>query len=129
MIALLLWLLVPITNAVLDWYIIERLKKPIDHLVEFIFRGFAAILYGAFVFDAQGGNHGAVVIAYEVTSFYLIFELLLNLLRWKPADYLGKSSQLDIFLSRYRPLYWTLKIFSLAGAILSAIYLINYGRL
>lgn len=125
MIALLLWLLIPITNAIADWYIIERLKKPIDHLIEFIFRGMVAILYGALVFDAQVGHHGAMVIVYEVTSFYLIFELLLNLLRWKPADYIGKSSRLDIFLSKNRSLYWIFKIFSMAGAIFSAIYLIK----
>lgn len=125
MITILLWLLVPIANAILDWYIIERLKKPIDHLVEVIFRGMAGVLYGALVFDAQAGTHGAMVIVYEVTSFYLIFELLLNLLRWKPADYLGKSSKLDIFLSKNRALYWILKISSTAGMILSAIYLMN----
>lgn len=125
MITILLWLLVPIANAVLDWYIIERLKKPIDHLVEFIFRGFAAILYGSLVLKAQAGTHGAMVIVYEVTSFYLIFELLLNLLRWKPADYLGKNSAMDRFFSQYRALYWIFKIFSLSGAILSAIYLLN----
>lgn len=129
MIPILIWLLIPIANAVLDWYIIERLKKPIDHLIEFIFRGMAAIIYGSLVLKARGGTHGAMVIVYEVASFYLIFELLLNLLRWKPADYLGKESAMDRFFYRYRALYWILKIFSMAGAILSAIYLINYGRL
>jgi hypothetical protein len=129
MIKLLIWLLFPTANAVLDWYIIERDKKPIDHLVEFIFRGFAVILYGALVFDAQAGTHGFAVIAYEVCSFYIVFELVLNELRGKPWNYLGNTAMLDKILSRRRWLYYALKTISIAGAVLAAVYLINYGRL
>lgn len=123
---ILLWLLVPIGKAVVDWYIIERLKKPVDHLIESIFVGMAMILYGAFVFDAQAGTHGAMVIVYEVSSYYIFFELALNALRRKPLDYLGKTALTDRILSRHRWLYWTLKAACAAGMIVSAIYLMKY---
>lgn len=126
MIALLIWLLFPAANAVLDWYIIERRKVYPDHLIEYIFRGFVIILYGVLVFKTEDENQGYCVFAYEVLSFYIVFELLLNILRSKPWNYVGKNSAWDKILSRHRWLYYTLKTISLAGALLAAVYLIQY---
>ena len=123
MIALIFWLLIPLTNAFADAWIIERLKMPIDHLVEFLVRGMFAIVYGAIVFDAQAGTHGAMVILYEVTSFYVVFELALNMLRGKPWNYLGNTASLDKFLSKRRAVYYLLKLISVAGAVLAGAYL------
>lgn len=124
MIALLCWLLIPIVNAFIDAWIIERLKQPIDHLIEAIFRGMVMILYGALVFDAQDGPQGMAVIIYEVASFYLVFELVLNLLRRKPWNYLGNTAALDRFLSKRRPIYYLLKLISATGAVLAGAYLV-----
>lgn len=122
----LLWLLVPMAFAVADWYQIEKKGKYINHLVEFILRGIVAIVYGGLVFDAQPGAHGAYVLLFEISSFYLLFEFLLNILRRKGIAYLGKEAAIDKFLSRRRWLYWTLKLAVLAGTIISSIYLLNY---
>lgn len=123
MIAIFCWLLIPLTNAFVDAWMIERLKMPIDHLVEFIFRGIFAILYGILVFGIEDGDRGAWVVLYEVTSFYVVFELALNLLRRKPWNYLGNTAALDKFLANRRPIYYLLKLISVAGAILAGAYL------
>lgn len=128
MIALLCWLLIPLVNAFIDAWIIERLKQPIDHLIEYIFRGMVAILYGALIFDAQDGPQGMYVLLYEISSFDLVFELALNLLRRKPWNYLGNTAALDRFLSKRRPIYYLLKLISAAGAVLAGAYLLHYGR-
>lgn len=125
MIAIFCWLLIPLTNAFVDAWMIERLKMPIDHLVEFLFRGMFAILYGALIFDAKDGHQGTAVIIYEATSFYVVFELALNLLRRKPWNYLGNTAALDKFLAKRRPIYYLLKLISAAGAVLTGTYL--YG--
>jgi hypothetical protein len=76
------------------------------------------IIYGGLVFDARP-NNGGWIILFEVTSFYLLFELWLNMLRKLPWDYLGKNSKLDVFFSTRRPLYYVVKILSLILLALS----------
>lgn len=122
---ILLWLLVPLANAALDWYLIEKRKTGVNHVVEVIIRGGVIILYGGAVLNTHADN-GVWVILYEITSFYLVFEIALNLMRGRTWDYLGNTSAMDLLFARRRPLFYLVKIGSLV-AMLVSIYKIIYG--
>jgi hypothetical protein len=118
------WLLIVGAWVLIDWYQIVRLKRSINHLVEFILRGALGLLYGIVIFNVQMGMSGVWVILFEATSFYLFFELVLNLARGLAFDYIGRTSAIDRFLYSRRPLYYLLKLASAAGMVISAIKLI-----
>ncbi len=92
---LLTWLLYPIIESVIQWYLIEKKKwKPI-YLQLYILRGMVAILYGGIVLNYQliGPWYKiAALFLFEATSFWLIFDPLLNFFRNKPFLYRGKES-------------------------------------
>lgn len=117
--------MIPLANAALDWYLIEKRKTGVNHVAEAIIRGMVIIVYGGAVFDAQPDTGGWVIL-YEVTSFYLIFELALNLMRGRTWDYLGNTSDMDLFFAKRRPLFYVAKIISFI-AMLVSIYKIIYG--
>lgn len=120
------WVLIGIgTWVLIDWYQIVRLKRSINHLSETILRCMTGIVYGALVFDAQRGMQGVWVILFEATSFYLFFEIALNLTRGMALDYIGHTSAIDRFLYNRRPIYYLLKLTSAAGMVISTIKLIQ----
>jgi hypothetical protein len=118
------WLVIVGAWVLIDWYQIVRLKRSINHLVEFIIRCMVGILYGALVFDAQPGIMGVWVILFEATTFYLFFEFSLNLARGLAWDYIGRTSDLDKFLYTHRAIYYLIKLASAAGMIISVIKLL-----
>lgn len=117
------WLVIIAAWVWIDWYQIVKLKRDVNHVVEVILRAGCGILYGGLVFDAQPGMMGVWVILFEVTSFYLFFEITLNIARKLSWDYLGQTSAMDRFLYHRRPLFYLLKLFSAAGMIISIIKL------
>lgn len=87
---LLPWIAFIIGHAFFDFYKIKGNDKPI-YLQSFIIRGIAAILH-ALLFDPQNTIDWLPVLLFQVTSFWIIFPLLLNGLRRKPALYVGAQS-------------------------------------
>lgn len=124
-IKLLGWILIIAPFVVADWYLIERRKQDINHGVEFVFRGMAAILYGIFVFDTQVGMMGVHVLSFEALSFWLLFEPSLNIARGLAWDYLGTTAASDRFFRKNRGLYYILKVIALGVVIYNIIYLIR----
>lgn len=122
------WLPVIAAFVATNWYLIVRRKTEINHIVEFIFGGGAAILYGAFVFNAQPGVMGLHVLSFEALSFWLIFEHALNLARGLAWDYLGTTAATDRFFRNHQALYYALKLAALGVLVINIYYLLNYGR-
>lgn len=118
------WVLIVGAWVLIDWYQIVRLKRSINHLVEFMLRGAMGIIYGVLIFNVQMGMSGMWVLLFEATSFYLFFEIALNLSRGLAFDYIGHTSAIDRFLYTRRTLYYLLKLASAAGMVISAIKLL-----
>lgn len=78
---LLLWLLPIAANVWAD----AKGRKP-NYLMMFVIRGMAAILHGI-LFDPQNLKDYFPVFVFQVTSFWLLFEIGLNIVRKKPILY------------------------------------------
>jgi hypothetical protein len=130
---LLIWLLPIAFNVWTD----RKGRKP-DYLVTFIIRGIASILYLGWVWDAQGGYHLiedvvnlTPLIMFMVTSWWLFFEVGLNLVRGKNLLYFDTvekdSGWIDKFFAKYQKLHTPTKLFALLIMALSiyTIYVTN----
>lgn len=111
-----------------NYFLIEKRRMKPSYLDSFIFRAFFGmiclfIMYRGF--DPLGDYttiwKAIPIVAFEVSSFYLLFDPILNLLRGKPILYRGKSSGwLDsLSLKLGTPFYILLKIFTLIILIIS----------
>lgn len=98
-----------------NWYLIERKKIKPNYLGSFAFRAFFAIA-GIAIMN-QTFDPGRLLswwesspeIGFEATSFYLLFDPILNLWRKLEIDYRGKESGwLDPILTRTT--WWILKM-------------------
>ena len=118
------WLLYPIIEAFVQAYFIKLGNKP-NYLQLFILRGWIAILFGAIVLDPMTSVEGFLIITFQCTSFWLIFDPVLNKLRNKPFTYKGKDSGwLDKLPTG---IYWSLKVVALVVAVISYyLYGINF---
>jgi hypothetical protein len=100
------WFLFIAVEIARNYYVIEvRKSKPV-YLQSFIFRGWMAIIHGIML------NVDPVswwpVLAFQMTSFWLVFDLVLNVLRGKPWYYRGETSGwLDRVPSTI--IYWLMK--------------------
>jgi hypothetical protein len=87
---LLLWWLPVAVNVIID----RKGKKP-NYLIVNILRGIAAIVHGAIFFsgDTWENRHEwtdyATLILFQLTSFWLLFEVGLNLIRIQNKSLLG----------------------------------------
>ncbi len=130
---LLIWLLPISFNVWTD----RKGRKP-DYLVMFILRGCAAILYLGWVWDAQGGYHLiedvvnlTPLVMFMVTSWWLFFEVGLNLVRGKNLLYFDTverdSGWIDKFFAKYQKLHTPTKLFALLIMLISiyTIYVTN----
>lgn len=81
---LLIWFIVPLANAYAD----RKGRKP-NYAMVFIIRAFCAILHGAlFINDyVNYWFYWWPVLVFEVTSFWIIFELSLNIYQRRPLLY------------------------------------------
>lgn len=87
---LLPWIAFIIGHAFFDFYRIKKDDKPI-YLQSFIVRGMVAIAH-ALLFNPQNVIDWLPVLIFQCSSFWIIFPLLLNGLRRKPALYVGAQS-------------------------------------
>lgn len=112
-----------------NYYLIEKQKIKPDYGGSFIFRAFfgmVCLIIANPYFD-PAGNPLTILQAlpfavFQLSSFYLLFDPILNLLRGKKWDYKGKDSGwLDKLPIGF---YYALKIVCLAGLITSLIILL-----
>lgn len=88
---LLIWIVAILSETYRNYYIIEIKKSRPNYLQSFVLRGMAAILHGILFNPHNMGDYLPVLI-FQVTSFWLLFEVSLNYLRHKPLLYYGETS-------------------------------------
>lgn len=121
---MILWLIYPIVEAFAQFHYIKKGDKP-NYLQLFIIRGFFAIVFGAIIVQPETYLESAYMFAFQVTSFWLIFDPLLNKLRGNPFTYKGKDSGWLDKLPDW--IYWSLKVIALIVYVISYIvYEINF---
>jgi hypothetical protein len=86
-----IWLLYIAIDATINYWWIEVKKKRPDYLLMFIARGIFVILYGVYI-DIQNPREWWPILAFQLSSFWIIFDLLLNSLRGRNLLYKGKNS-------------------------------------
>lgn len=119
------WFALIIANVYYDYRKI-RTNKGINHVAETIVRIFVGILYAGIVFGVRAPNeHAQWVIIFQATSFFLFFELLLNLARGLHPFYIGKTSVIDKFLDSHKFIWLFVKVVSLALFVTSVVQLIK----
>lgn len=126
--SLTIWLLLVIIIAFIHHYIIETMDTRPIYAQWWIIRGFAAIIHAVFS-DAVNIDWTieAMVdywpmLAFQVCSYYLIFDPFLNKLRKLPAIYRGKDSG---WMDRMpMPAWITLKVGCVGGLTYSLIILL-----
>lgn len=117
------WFIFIALEIVRNYYmIVVKDKKPV-YFQSFILRGWAHISIIVFVYDVTVPSEWLPIykifesdywpiLLFHVTSFWILFDLTLNILRKKPWNYRGKTSGwLDSIPSNI--IYWLLKISAL----------------
>lgn len=119
-----LWLAYIIAEIFIHYYIIEIKKKRPFYLHFFLQRGIMAILHGVLYLWLCFERYGIETVMkdylplflFQVTSFWLLFDLGLNLIRGKEWRHKGKNSGwLDKIPFK---LYWGLKIIAFTIALI-----------
>jgi hypothetical protein len=122
---LLLWLVPIAANVWAD----SSGRKP-NYLVMFVIRGMAAILHGVLFLPENFGEYFPILV-FQVTSFWLIFEAWLNIVRGKELLYYDTfemdSGHIDRFFTwAGKPAHTIAKAFTLILCIISIIVI--YAR-
>jgi len=108
MILLFLWIVFVLGVAVYHYYLIEVRQERPNYFLWFVIKAMAAIIHGIF-FDPYGPEDYVTwlpVLIFQVTSFWVIFSPVLNLMRGLSFWYLGKNSGwIDKFFLKYSALY------------------------
>lgn len=94
-----IWFIFILIEAIRNYYIIEISKSTPDYLQSFILRGMASILHGIFC-NVQDLEQYFYLVVFQTSSFWLLFDLTLNLLRKKDIFYLGENSLIDKLFKR-----------------------------
>lgn len=123
-----IWWLFIIVEAYRNHYIIVIDKERPNYLVSFILRGIAAILTGIILDPQLKSWEGVVIIIYLVSTFWVLFNPLLNKLRKLDFWYLGMNSgPIDRFFLKYPKLHRRVYVGTLiiAAVSLYVLYTIN----
>ena len=105
-----------------NWHRTVKVKKSPDYLGNFMYRAFFGLVFIFIIYPdfAPFWDNSTIwwaipVVAFEVSSFYLLFDPILNKLRGKHWLYRGKKSGwIDkLFIKLGTPYYVTLKVFTL----------------
>lgn len=103
-----------------NYYIIEVNDRRPNYLLMNIVRGVAFILYGAFVWDTQADIRTFYIFLYCTTSFWVLFDLGINIARKKHPLYIGMhSGWIDRFGFQHQAIYYLGKVCALSALIFS----------
>lgn len=115
------WMALIVLNVIYD----NRHYTKINHTVEFIIRVGVGIVYAGLAFHVREWGWWAVDVAiFMATSFYLFFELLLNVSMGLHPLHLGTTAAIDKFIRKNlggQQGYIMLKIFTLVLFVYSII--------
>lgn len=125
-----LWLLVIIFFVWLDYYeIVKKHDRP-NYLLENIIKGGLFILYGAFIWNTQNDYRTFAIFIYAATSYWILFDILLNSFRHLSPFYIGrKSGWVDRFAYISKTtyvIYWIMKVIAVILCIQSIRYIYNH---
>jgi hypothetical protein len=119
------WLALIALNVFIDFKLIKS-GKGVNHVFETVIRIMAAILYAGLLFGVRRPDeHAGWVALFQATSFWLFFELGLNLSRGLEPFYIGETALSDRFFRKNMPVYLGLKLFALVLLITSIIQLLK----
>lgn len=117
---LLIWVALIWIDVWNNYEIIEVNDSRPNYLLMNIVRGMFFIVYGAFVWNAQADIRTFYIFLYCTTSFWVLFDLSLNVIRGKHPLYIGQNSGwIDQFGFKYPALYYIGKIVALAALVFS----------
>jgi hypothetical protein len=117
---MIIWLIIILLEAYRNWHIIEVQKSRPNYLQSFILRGIVAIFHGIYMGVTEPANWYPVLI-FQVSSFWILFDVTLNILRGKSIFYLGDPKKGSSgWLDRLPiSIYWILKLIVLLTLIWS----------
>lgn len=87
---MILWLVYIASEVTIQAHLIGKGWKP-NYIQLFILRGAASIVHGAII-DVESFGEYFWLLAFQVTSFWILFDLGLNIVRGKELFYKGKNS-------------------------------------
>lgn len=123
---LFVWIAYILLDVWLNYKIIEVDDHKPNYLLLNIIRGAAFILYGAFVWDFQAEIWYLNIFIFCVASFWIFFDLWLNVVRGKHPLYIGANSGwIDRFGYKHPGIYYFCKACVLVILILSTINIYN----
>lgn len=88
---MIIWLIYISLEVLAHYYLIEVKKSRPDYLRFNILRGMASIFHGAYMDVSSWAEYGELLL-FQVTSFWILFDVALNLARGKHFLYWGKKS-------------------------------------
>lgn len=115
---MILWFIYILIDAFINWYWIEKRKTVPNYMILTIVRGWFFIVIGITVPITP--DIFLEWLAFTTCSFWVLFDITLNLLRGKKIIYLGENSFIDS-LGRKYPIPF---LIAKCAAILTTFYLI-----
>ena len=127
--AILFWILFIVVSALADYWIINKEKIEIDdegHILRTIIRAVVGIICAAI--GGYGFGYGLAFMFFEAASFWLFFDVLLNILRKRDALYVGFNSKIDVYFRYHFPtnpetIMFCAKVFALFLSIIILIFI------
>lgn len=122
------WLLFIAWEVRRNYRIIEVHKERPDYLNSFFVRCFFGLVFTPLMCQAWDPGYWSTwiealpAIVYELSSFYLVFDLALNIARGKPWDYQGENSGW-FFDELPKWLYYSLKVLCVIALVVSIVVL------
>lgn len=121
---MLFWLIYILLEAFVQGKSIQAGNKP-SYIILFVIRAMVSIFHGILL-AVQPGAEYWILLIFQICSFYVLFDPILNLLRIKPWDYQGKESG---YLDKLpKKTYYALKSVCLFGAIYFYYIGLNYWK-
>lgn len=119
------WFALILANVIFDFKWIQS-KKVVRHGIETVIRIAVGLLYAGLVFGVRRPDeHAQWVILFLPTSFWLIFELVLNLALKRHPLSVGDTAKTDRWFKKNYPVYIGLKAFALALFLVSLVQLLK----
>jgi hypothetical protein len=123
------WIIVIELKAWVDFYQIEKLKRKISHGFEIGVVAIIAVLHQALsgVNKIEEWDLAGWILLFQTMSYWLLFDLSLNLMRGKEPFYYGKNAASDrLFQKLGNGTYFMTKVFALVLMIVAIFQLIKY---
>ena len=112
------WLVYILTEALIQYKLIEEGYKP-NYLTLFFIRGVFSLFHAFPILYVSSLHEYITLLIFQICTFWVLFDLILNKLRGKPWSYKGENSgwldKIDYTI------YYKLKSLALFGAIVSYI--------